>query len=208
MLIYDYDPKTMEYIGGNGRQAKKSPLDDEWLIPAFSTPIAPPAFQSNFARCFLNGQWVQIPDYRGKTVYNIETKKEKKIEELGDIPQGYTLEKPESEFDEWVDDEWVPDEEAIKLKQKNDAINFIQSILDNKAKEYGFDNIHTANGWINSNNINRRLRARSLHDWGDAVWDFAETEWENQVMGNPTYTDIESFVADLPQFVFYTEEPE
>jgi len=90
--------------------------------------------------------------------------------------------------------------EEIQEAMKRQAIDGVQAILDAKAKELGFDTIHTAAVWTISKNPARKARADALVTWGDAVWDFAEAEWEKQEAGNPTYTEIEAFIAALPKF--------
>ena len=88
--------------------------------------------------------------------------------------------------------------QAQKMKQQ--AIDAIQAILDTQAKAYGFDSVHTAAVWVTSRNPARKARADALVAWGDKVWDFAEAEWAKQAQGESTYTDIETFLADLPAF--------
>lgn len=105
----------------------------------------------------------------------------------------------------WVDDaEYAaliaPTAEEAAAQMKQQAIDGIQSILDAQAKTLGFDSIHTAAVWTISKNVARKARADALVAWGDAVWDFAEAEWEKQAEGKGTYTDIETFLADLPKF--------
>ena len=94
----------------------------------------------------------------------------------------------------------APTAEEIQAQTKERAIQSIQSILDAKAKELGFDTIHTAAVWTISKNVARKARADALVAWADTVWDFAEAEWEKQEAGNPTYTEIEAFIAALPKF--------
>lgn len=83
---------------------------------------------------------------------------------------------------------------------KQQAMTAIQNILDAKAKDLGFDSIHTAAAWLTSKNPARAARAQALLDWGDKVWDFAENEWSLQGTGQPTFVDVESFLASLPTF--------
>ena len=87
-----------------------------------------------------------------------------------------------------------------QAKQKSQAINAIQGILDAKANELGFDTIHTAAAWVTSKNPARKARADALVAWGDAVWDFAEAEWEKQVEGKGTFTTVDEFLGALPKF--------
>lgn len=95
------------------------------------------------------------------------------------------------------------EEYNLNILREQVIIN-IQAILDNKSKEFGFDSIHTAGIWKDSKNPIRKKNSQDLLNWGDDVWDFAETEWALQELGTPRYTDIESFLAALP--VFTTSE--
>lgn len=88
----------------------------------------------------------------------------------------------------------------VVAQMRKQAIDAIQSVLDEKAREHGFDNIHTAGVWTLSKNVNRKARADALITWSDSVWDFAEAEWALQAAGTPTYTTIEEFIAALPVF--------
>ena len=93
-----------------------------------------------------------------------------------------------------------PTEEELAARTKQGAINAIQGILDAKARELGFDSIHTAAAWVTSKNPARKARAEALLAWGDAVWDFAEEEWEKQSEGKGTFTTVDEFLGALPKF--------
>ena len=115
---------------------------------------------------------------------------------------GYTADQIEVK---WVTDEEyaaliAPTAEEVAAQMKQQAISGIQSILDAQAKAYGFDSIHTAAVWTISKNEARKARADALVAWGDAVWDFAEEEWEKQAEGKGTYLAVEAFLAALPKF--------
>jgi hypothetical protein len=93
-----------------------------------------------------------------------------------------------------------PTAEEIQAQMKKQAISTIQAILDSKAKDLGFDTIHTAAVWTISKNPARKARADALVAWGDTVWDFAEAEWEKQSEGKGTFTTVDEFLAALPKF--------
>lgn len=194
MTIYTYDRVTGEYIGQGS--ADPSPAEPgKYLFPAFSTEITPPANKEGFARCFVNGAWTYVEDHRGTTIYSTSTAMETTVTELGPIPVGYTDLVPCSD-PIWTGSEWAVD--VLKLKAR--ATNEVQAILDSKARELGFDSIHTSGMWRDSSNPDRRARAQALFLWGDAVWDFAEAEWAKQAAGNPTHLTLEAFLADVPAF--------
>jgi hypothetical protein len=92
------------------------------------------------------------------------------------------------------------DAEHLAEITKKQAIDGIQAILDAKAKELGFDTVHTGAVWTISKNVARKARADALVAWGDAVWDFAEAEWEKQSEGKGTFTTVDEFLAALPKF--------
>ena len=95
--------------------------------------------------------------------------------------------------------ETLHDASYLKSEMQKQAINAIQSILDAQAKALGFDSIHTA-AWTISKNSSRKARADALVAWGDAVWDFAEVEWEKQAEGKGTYSTVDEFLAGAPKF--------
>lgn len=99
----------------------------------------------------------------------------------------------------WVELEaaWI---ELQAIVQKERAIHTIQGMLDAQAKELGFDTVHTGAVWTISKNVARKARADALVAWGDAVWDFAEAEWEKQSEGKGTYSTVDEFLAALPKF--------
>ena len=115
---------------------------------------------------------------------------------------GYTADQIEVK---WVTDEeyaalTAPTAEEVAAQMKQQAIDGIQAILDAQSQAYGFDSIHTAAVWTISKNEARKARADALVTWGDAVWDFAEAEWEKQSEGKGTYFTVDEFLAALPKF--------
>ncbi|WDM87555.1 tail fiber assembly protein [Pseudomonas asiatica] len=97
-------------------EADPSPLEPGvWLFPAYSYQIDPPEVQTGFAALInrdSNG-WELVADHRGKTVYSTDTGEPRLWQALGDLPEGYTLQVPASEFDTWEAEQWVPDEAAM-----------------------------------------------------------------------------------------------
>ena len=114
-------PKLCNVHRGTGEflcisHADPSPLEPGvWLYPAYSYPIEPPELGEGLAALInrTSDGWELVADHRGATVYSIETGEPRQWQALGDLPEGYTLQAPSTEFDTWEDDEWVPDEAAI-----------------------------------------------------------------------------------------------
>lgn len=105
---------TGEFLGVS--QADPSPLEPGvWLFPAYSYQLAPPELESGTAALInrdSNG-WERVADHRGATVYSTDTGEPREWLALGDLPEGYTLQAPETAFDTWEDEQWVPDEAAM-----------------------------------------------------------------------------------------------
>ncbi|MDQ2080465.1 DUF4376 domain-containing protein [Xanthobacteraceae bacterium Astr-EGSB] len=66
MDVYAFDRLTGEYVGITA--ADPDPLaEGQWLVPAFATPVVPPAPVVGFARVFVSGIWSLVEDHRGET---------------------------------------------------------------------------------------------------------------------------------------------
>lgn len=87
---------------------------------------------------------VERSDYRGTTVYHIQTRKKAIVDYLGEIAEGYTPLAPLTEFDEWDGEKWVTntalkhqhdilqaiDKKAVLLKEANEYIAVLQDAVD------------------------------------------------------------------------------
>ncbi|TDB42625.1 tail fiber assembly protein [Photorhabdus luminescens] len=88
--------------------------------------------------------WEILPDYRGKTAYNIQTRLPQEITELGELPETLTFKQPVTHFDRWDGSKWVTDKAAIKdseveqaeqlrdtlCTQANETITLLQYAVD------------------------------------------------------------------------------
>lgn len=81
MRIWHYDPDS-GLLTGEGVADPDPMNEDEWLVPAFSTPDEPPAAEAGKARVYTDSGWTQVPDHRGETWYDGRTPVV--IEALGD----------------------------------------------------------------------------------------------------------------------------
>lgn len=113
-LVCNVHRGTGEFLGVS--PADPSPLEPGvWALPAYSYQIEPPKLQAGFASLInrdSNG-WEEVADHRGAMVYRTDTGEGGQWQALGDLPEGYTLQAPASDFDTWVDGEWVLDEAAL-----------------------------------------------------------------------------------------------
>jgi len=197
MVIYSYDRVTNEYI--NSSTADQDPkIAGNYLLPAFSTPIPPPPEISGYARCFLNGKWMQIPDYRGQTVYNTTTAQPLVISELGEIPDDYVATQPplSSGVYIWKENAWTED----FLQQKERLIKTIQEIMDAKANKYSFDTILSAVSYSNSTIEQFKIQGQAFLKWRDDVWVYCYSILDGYEHGTGDTTTEEKFLANLPAF--------
>jgi hypothetical protein len=95
-IVYQYDPETGAFLGEYSAQA--SPAEPEikdengvviqeqaWIVPTFSTAIAPPTPGANQIPVFHSElqAWRFDPDFRGQTWFNANTGQSTEITEIG-----------------------------------------------------------------------------------------------------------------------------
>ena len=128
MKIYSYDEMTGEYISEG--EAVRSPLwnnthaiEDKFLIPRNATTVAPPDAINGHVRVFglMSGEWIQVEDNRGKTVYNTSSAASLTLLAIGAIPDGYTL-FPPCPYPKWNGSAWETDTEAQSTDEAEKAI--------------------------------------------------------------------------------------
>ncbi|PWD64622.1 tail fiber assembly protein [Pectobacterium parmentieri] len=109
ITIYQIHPTSREYIGANYEY-----LPIGVGIPADSYSDEPelPTLGLALRRTNDGLQWEHVPDYRGQTVYNKESRQAQVIMQVGELPDDVTLSKPATVFDVWNGNEWVTDKEA------------------------------------------------------------------------------------------------
>ncbi|MCE9939975.1 tail fiber assembly protein [Serratia liquefaciens] len=100
--VYNYSADTGEFIGEG----------DAFIpagtgLPAYCTDITPPTRTPGFASVFGGVHWSVMEDHRNINAYNIINQNEISIYELGAVPDGFTLLKPDSKFDEWNGNAWL-----------------------------------------------------------------------------------------------------
>ena len=88
-------------------------------LPANAYLEAPKSVKDNQAIIHDGQQWTYPKDLRGTKIYSTETGAETTLQEVGEIPDGYTDLKPASEFDSWDGKKWQFD----KNKQHQYEIN-------------------------------------------------------------------------------------
>ncbi|AIU88997.1 tail fiber assembly protein [Pectobacterium odoriferum] len=120
ITVYHVNPVTREY-----QSASYEYVMQGVGLPADSyadEPQLPPVGKA-LSRSADGKAWEQVPDYRGQTVYNTETRQAQTVSQFGELPDNVTLLKPSSEFDAWNGKKWVIDKEvqaaaALKVAQQ------------------------------------------------------------------------------------------
>lgn len=112
MKIYNYDPKTGEYL--SAKDARPDPMTEgRFLIPAFATDIEPLEPKEGYAIVFAQGTWNYVEDHRGQTIYKTENKETAVVTGIGPIPEEFTAIEP-VQHSKWDGAKWVADLDALK----------------------------------------------------------------------------------------------
>lgn len=135
MYLYHWDKETKEFLGVS--PARIDPLEsckkNETIYlqgSPFTTLVQVPYFEKNEIPVWDGKTWIIEKDYRGNVVYDKKTAEAFIITKIGDLPEGYTNEKP-NEFAEWKDEKW-----EISLKKAiNKKISELSSFKNQKKGE-------------------------------------------------------------------------
>lgn len=112
ITVYHVNPATREY-----QSASYEYVMQGVGLPADSyadEPQLPPVGQA-LRRSADGKAWEQVPDYRGQTVYNTETRQAQTVMQFGNLPGNMTFLAPATEFDRWDGMTWVTNREAQQL---------------------------------------------------------------------------------------------
>ena len=138
-LIYNTDVQTGEFIN-----ATYEYVAEGIGLPSHVCLDAPKSVEDDQAIIRNGQQWTYPPDFRGTKIYSTKTGEETVMQEVGEIPDGYTTLKPTSQFDSWDGEKWVLDTEkqhqhdinvAISQKKQllsevNEDIEYLQDAID------------------------------------------------------------------------------
>lgn len=132
-IVYNTNAITNEYLG-----ATYQFLPVGVGLPAQSYLDAPKEVDNDHAIVRQNNKWAYPADHRGKKIYSIGTGTESTVTSIGDISDGFTLLKPNSEFDSWNGKKWVLDKEkqhqyeiAIAQSQQSQLLTGANSAISN-----------------------------------------------------------------------------
>lgn len=112
------------------------------------------------------------------------------VDANGDYYKFYTL----------VGDVYTPDVDAITQDATDELIKEIevavQETLDNKAKELGYDSIHTAVTYADDATVAKfQQEGQALRAWRSACWDYCYT-----LLGNGVPMTVEEVLGGLPLY--------
>jgi hypothetical protein len=98
MKAYIYNEYTKEFLYEDN--VDMSPLEEDViLMPPNATLVPLNEEKENYTQVFNGTEWDYIEDYRGKTVWKSHNES-MVVEELGAIPEGWSLEQPEPSEEE------------------------------------------------------------------------------------------------------------
>ena len=121
-IAYHYDYKTFIHQGES--QIHKVAGYDEYILPQFSTWIANPEFDDKTEHAKFdvkNHKWLVEPKPVEVTGYNKQTQEAKVFDDASLVTDEYTLEKPSTLWDEWVDGAWVTNQSNKYIAEYDQA---------------------------------------------------------------------------------------
>ena len=116
LTVFNYAPETGLYTG-SGQEFLAQGVG----IPAHSTTHAPPEDMQGKVCIFQDGDWLQVADHRGETVYLKTTGEAITVTSPGEYPSGTTLMKPATQFDKWGGERWITDKAAQQQALTDEA---------------------------------------------------------------------------------------
>ena len=116
LKIYNFDAESGEFIGSS----------DEFLpqgvgLPANACITAPPVTEAGRVALYRDGNWLDVADHRGETVYSVTDGEAVLIDAPGDYPADTTPLKPATAWDKWDGEKWVTDPEEKKAATVKEA---------------------------------------------------------------------------------------
>ena len=182
---YFYDPTTKEYIGNAPTSldpvASKREGRDVYLVPANATLTAIGTARDGYAQMWTGREWAYVEDHRGKVAWR-DFYDSFIISDLGDIPAGCSLTRPEP-----------PRVEKTKM-----YCSLVNSILTQKALEMGYDGVISILSYLSSTNAQWRAEAETFNAWRDSVWAAALPFINDFSAGKAERLTDDDFLSMLP----------
>lgn len=90
----------------------KHTVSDAWFtLPEGCTFVTPPEDKTTFVTRWNGTEWIYVKDLRGQVIWSTMTREPLTINDIGPVPDGYTLKMP-GQFDEWDGSAWVKNIDA------------------------------------------------------------------------------------------------
>ena len=132
VVVYNVDAK------GEFLQATYQYLPIGVGLPANAYLEAPQNVKDNQAIIHDGQQWTYPKDLRGTKIYSTETGGETILQEVGEIPDGFTELKPTSEFDSWDGKKWQFDKNKQHQYEVNQASIKKNQLLSEAASQLSY----------------------------------------------------------------------
>ena len=132
VIVYNVDAK------GEFLQATYQYLPIGVGLPANAYLEAPQNVKDNQAIIHDGQQWTYPKDLRGTKIYSTETGGETILQEVGEIPDGFTELKPTSEFDSWDGKKWQFDKNKQHQYEVNQASIKKNQLLSEAASQLSY----------------------------------------------------------------------
>ena len=107
-IAYHYDHKTLIYQGES--QVHKVAGYDEYILPQLSTWVTKPTFDEDTEQAKFdatNQKWLVESKNVEVKAYHKKTRESKVFDDTSLVTDDYSLEKPTTQWDEWIDESWV-----------------------------------------------------------------------------------------------------
>lgn len=193
MLEYIFDAKTKEYLFS--AEAATDPLESEqqdkavYLLSAHATFVAPDTAPDGYVNVWNGSAWEQVQDNRNTDYWLPEDTWQspaRTMTELGPLPEGALLEKPEKP------------QSVIVEEMYQDFVSNIQARLDDFAKTRNYDGILSLCSYATS--LNDKFKAEGQYgvEARDATWAKGYALLDEVLAGTrqvPTWEEVE---AELP----------
>ncbi|MVT83199.1 tail fiber assembly protein [Pantoea agglomerans] len=116
VTVYNFNAVSGEFTGSS----------DEFLAQGVGLPgnaciIAPPDTEAGRIVLYRDGNWLDVADHRGETVYSLTDGAAILIDMPGGYPADTTPLKPATAWDKWDGEKWVTDPAAEKAASIKEA---------------------------------------------------------------------------------------
>ncbi|MFA0146949.1 hypothetical protein AB4452_12710 [Vibrio lentus] len=119
-IAHHYDYKTLIYQGQS--KIHKVAGYDEYILPQFSTWVVKPEFDEETEQAKFdvrNQKWLVELKLVEVTAHHKQTHETKVFDDASLVADEYTLEKPSTQFDEWINGVWVTNQSNKYIAEYN-----------------------------------------------------------------------------------------